>query len=171
MMAMLRTSARRGSTTDTPCRRPRVPSIRAGPPACERVRDPIADLRNHGSMVFAGVAGERRSDPYPHARPPRDGEEVAREEPPGIVDCDRDDGRVGCRLEQRSQAGRLEGPELTVSCTGSLREDQGRGAAGADAPSEFADGLHGARRVAAVDEDVAAVTQVVRDARDPAAQR
>src|SRR5262249_34174813 len=166
MMAMLRTSARRGSTTHTSCRRPRAASIPMASPARERVRDPVADFGDHGSMVLASAPDERRTDPYPHPRSPRDGQEVACEEPPGIVDRDRDDGRVGCCLEQRDQPGRLEGPELAASCTGSLREDQGRGAAGPDAPTELADGLHGARRVAAVDEDVATATQVVRDARD-----
>src|SRR5262245_17818144 len=98
MMAMLRTSARRASTRDTSCRPLRAASIQAGSPAREGVCDLTADIRDHRAMIFAGPARDRCTDPYPHPGPERNRQEVAREEPPGVVDRDRDDGRIGSRL-------------------------------------------------------------------------
>src|SRR3989442_2759950 len=143
---------------------------RAATPAREGRQHLLAHALDERRRV-AGAARDGLADPDAHPHAPRNGEHVVREEPPGLVDRDRHDRHVGGGLEQREGPRAAELAQLARAGACPLGEDHRRDAARLHAPAELADRRHRAGRIAAVDEDVAAAAEVVRDARDPMTQR
>src|SRR6187549_1559965 len=111
MMAMLRTSARRGAGVDAAVARTGAPSCgsprgastgrstararrrAAVPPARQRRLHDAADAIDEGVAVLIRAARDRLADRDAHADAPGQREHVAPEELPRLVDGDRDDRR------------------------------------------------------------------------------
>src|SRR5262249_56266331 len=98
----------------------------------------------------------------------RQREHVAGEEPPGLVDGDRDEGRVGRRFEERPGPRGAEGTELPDARPSTLGEDDGGGAPEAHPSPELADRRQGRRGIAPIDQNVTPTTEDVGGARAPA---
>src|SRR5439155_4792216 len=145
--------------------------LRAAATAREGRRHLVVDAIEERFQVLAGPArdGRPEADVDPHA--PRYGEEAVAEQAPRLVDHDRQDGCRGRLLEERQRPGPLELPEFPAPRARALREDHRRGSSRTDTSAELADGGQRPGRVAAVDQHVPAAAKVVRDARDPAAER